>query len=157
MIDLRARRKAFRDGILRDAELRTNAIVGSQRAFRVVDVVLIPIPNGSVLAVGDQVFFRLGLNGAATIIAWSMAGMVGGASAAGTITLDILVGATLATVTTICGTHKPALTAQAERADQAPATDWTVQIPDPRWIVAKVTSTGGTLQAVSLTLRCGVG
>jgi hypothetical protein len=66
------------------------AIGGIRRPVRVVDVVLIPLPTGSVLAVGDQVFFRLGLNGPLTIIAWSMAGTVGGASTAGTITVDVL-------------------------------------------------------------------
>lgn len=155
---LEAELARLRPDTLAEAQDMVAAAIGAiRRPAHIVDIVLVPIPTAATLQVGDQVYFRLGLNGVVTILAWSMAGTVGGASVAGTITLDILVGTTLATVATICGSHKPTLTAQAELADQTPATDWTVQIPDPRWIVARVSSTGGTLEVVSLTLRCAVG
>lgn len=121
---------------------------------RVVDVPMVIGGRGTALATSDHVFYRLGLNGTLTVLTWSLAGTVSGASIAGTITVDILVGSTLATVATICGGNKPTLTAQAERSDQAPATDWTTSIADPRWIMAKVISTAGALEVVSLTLRC---
>jgi hypothetical protein len=157
MMDIAARRRAFREGVIRDAVQSATALLASQRRVRIVDVVLVPLPTAATLQVGDNIYFRLGLNGIVTILAWSMAGEIANASASGTITVDILTGATLATVATICSSQKPTLTAQAERADQLPGNLWTVQIADPQWIMAKVTSTGGTLEVVSLTLRCAVG
>ncbi len=155
--NLAAQRTAFRNGILRDAATAAAAMIGAAKpGVRIVDVPLVLGTRGVTLAVGDHVFFRLGLNGLVTILTWSLAGTVAGSSVAGTITVDVLVGATLSGVASIAGAHKPALAAVAELDDQAPAVDWTVQISDPRWIMAKVTSTGGTLEVVSLTLRCAV-
>lgn len=122
---------------------------------RVVDVVLLIGGRGTALAANDHVFFRLGLNGVVTVVSWSLAGTVSGSSVSGTITVDVLTGLFLSGVSSICASNRPALTAQAERADQAP-TGWTTTIQDGQWIMAKVTSTGGTLEVVSLTLRCSV-
>jgi hypothetical protein len=130
-----------------------------EQPIRVVDIPLVLGTRGVVLAVNDHVFFRLGLNGTVNILTWSLAGTISGASASGTIRVDVQTGATLATVATICGagtTHQPHLTAAAELSDQAP-TSWTTQIDDPSWIQAIVASTGGTREVVSLTLRCAVG
>jgi hypothetical protein len=157
VIDIGARRRAFRDGILRDASAMAASLVGAQRTTRIVDIPLVIGTRGVALAVNDHVFFRLGLNGTVTILTWSLAGTIAGASASGTITVDVMVGATLAAAATIAPTSKPTLTAQAELADQTPAASWTLQIADPVWIKAIITSTGGTLEMVSLTLRCAVG
>lgn len=157
MDSLAAQRDAFRKGIIDEAVSRTASMLGAAKpGFRIVNVPLVVGSQGVALAANDHVFFRLGLNGIITILTWSLAGTIAGASASGTITLDIQVGASLATVATICGTHKPALAAVAEETDQIPANDWTVQLTDPNWILATVTSTGGTLEVISLTLRCAV-
>jgi hypothetical protein len=127
--------------------------------IRVVDIPLVLGTRGVVLAVNDHVFFRLGLNGTVNILTWSLAGTISGASASGTIRVDVQTGATLATVASICGagtTHQPQLTAQAELSDQVPTSWSTTQIDDPSWIKAIVASTGGTLEEVGLTLRATV-
>lgn len=154
---LAAKRDAFRNGILADARLMLVGMVAAIKpGIRVVDVPLLLGAQGVALTASNHVFFRLGLNGQATILTWSLAGTVAGASHTGTVTLDILVGSTVATVASICGTSKPALSAVAELADQVPAASWTVQISDPQWILVKPTAVDGTLEVVSLTLRCAV-
>lgn len=155
--DLATKRQAFRNGILADVREMVAGMLGSIRpGVRIVDVPLVIGARGSAASVGDHVFFRLGLNGLVTILTWSLGGTVGGTPTAGTVTLDVLVGATLATAASICGTSKPALAAAIEASDQPPAVGWTVQLTDPQWILAKVSSTGGTLEVISLTLRCAV-
>lgn len=124
---------------------------------RVVDVPLVIGTRGVVLAVNDNIFFRLGLNGTVRILTWSLAGTITGASASGTIRVDVLSGSTLATVASICGGtgNQPQLSAAAEASDQLPS-GWTLDLTDPQWIMARVASTGGTLEVASLTLRCVV-
>lgn len=122
---------------------------------RVVDVAFVIGARGTALAVNDHAFLRLGLNGPVTVVSWSLAGTVGGSSASGTITVDVLTGLFFSGLSSICSANRPALTAQSERADQAP-TNWGTTIQDGQWIMAKVLSTGGTLEVVSLTLRCAV-
>jgi hypothetical protein len=157
MIDASARARAFRASILREAAQGMAQLMASQRRTRIVDIPLIVGTRGVVLAVNDHVFFRLGLNGLVTVLTWSLAGTVAGASASGTIRIDVRVGATLAAAASICGGtgNQPQLTAQAERADQTP-TGWTTQIADSQWLEAIVASTGGTLEVAGLTLRCAV-
>lgn len=122
---------------------------------RVVDVAFVIGGRGTALAANDHVFLRLGLNGPVTVVSWSLAGTISGSSAAGTITVDVLAGFSLSTVSSICTLNRPSLAAQAELTDQAP-TNWSTTIQDGRWIMARVLSTGGTLEVVGLTLRCSV-
>lgn len=149
----------FHDDILRKAEKRTLELMAagsSSSSGRIVDVPIVLGAKGTALAVGDHAFLRLGLGGPATIISWSLAGTVGGTATAGTVQLDVLVGTTLAGVASIVSTNPPALSAVSEVHEQAP-TLWTTSIADPSWLMAKVTSTGGTLEVVGLTLRLQVG
>lgn len=122
---------------------------------RVVDVAFVIGARGTALAVNDHAFLRLGLNGVVTIVSWSLAGTVAGSSASGTVTVDVLTSSFFSGLSSICASNRPALTAQSERADQTPA-NWTTTIQDGQWIMAKVLSTGGTLEVVGLTLRCAV-
>jgi hypothetical protein len=122
---------------------------------RVVDVPLVIGGRGVSLSTNDHVFYRLGLNGTVTIITWSLAGTASGVAFNGTISVDLLVGSTLASVASICGSHRPSLNGQSERSDQTPDSDWTTTIADPRWIMAKVLSNSG-IEVISLTLRCSV-
>lgn len=122
---------------------------------RVVDVAFVIGARGTALAANDHAFLRLGLNGVATIVSWSLAGTISGASASGTITVDVLTGQFFSGLSSICASNRPALTAQTERTDQNP-TGWTTTIQDGQWVMAKVFSTGGTLEVVGLTLRCSV-
>lgn len=150
-------RRAFRDGILRDAYTNASALIAGQRDVRVVDISLVIGTRGVILTTNDHAFLRLGLNGQVTLLAWSLAGTINAASAAGTVSLDVRVGSTLATVASICGgaANQPQLTAQAERVDQ-PVTGWSDKITDSQWLMAIVASTGGTLEVVGLTLRAAV-
>lgn len=155
--DLAARRQAFRKGIVAEAQASIASVLASLKpGLRIVDVPLVIGANGLVASIGDHVFFRLGLNGTLTVLTWSLGATVSGTPTAGTITVDVLVGNTLATVASICGTSKPALAAAIELADQTPGVSWTTQLSDPQWIMAKVSSTGSTLEVISLTLRCSV-
>lgn len=148
--------KGWRAELLGDVQQMINRALGNLRApARVVDVPLVIGSRGVVLAANDHVFLRLGLNGTATVLTWSLAGTVAGVSSARTCVIDVLTGVTLASVATICGGNRPALTAQAELADQPP-TSWGVSIGDPIWLMAKVVSADGTLEEVSLTLRMAV-
>lgn len=144
--------RQWREGILSDVE----TMIGAVRQVRVADVALAVGAPGSPLAVGDNVFLRLGLNGAATVLTFSLAATVAGAARSGTCVLDVLVGSTLAGAVSICGTNRPSLTAQAERPDLLP-TSWVTTIPDPSWLLARVVSTDGVLEVVGLTLRVIVG
>lgn len=147
---------SFEEALFEKMDTRIREVVNSmlRPGVRVVDIVLVIGARDVLLDVADHVFYRLGLNGQVNILSWSMAGTIAGASAAGTIRVDVQVGATLATVASICGGtgNQPTLTAVAELSDQAP-TGWTTVITDPNWIMATVASTGGTLEVISLTLR----
>lgn len=136
-----------------------NRRIGALTSLRVVDVPVVLGSRGTPLVVGAHIFFRLGLNGQATVLTWSMGATVAGLASARTVQLDVQVGATLATVTTICGgtfTNRPHLTAQSELSDQLPSGWSTVAIADPSWLLVPVISVDGTLEVVSLTLRLGV-
>jgi hypothetical protein len=157
MADVKAVR-LLEDIYTRVADLVRDIMSTIPTPVRVINIPLVLGSRGVALAVGDHIFFRLGLDGLVTILNWSLAGTVSGASALGTITLDILIGDTMLTLTTIIATttERPLLTAAREAVEQPPGASWTTQITDPQWIMAKVTSTGGTLEEVSLTLRCKV-
>ncbi|RPJ26591.1 MAG: hypothetical protein EHM35_14775 [Planctomycetaceae bacterium] len=120
---------------------------------RVVDVAFVLGSMGAPVVVGDHSFIRLGLNAPATIVNWSLAGTVTGASVSGSVAVDLKAGSTLATVVSITGGSPPTLVAQAERREVAPTAGWNETLPDPTWLMASISTTGGTLQVVSLTLR----
>lgn len=146
----------WRQQLLDDVQKMLVDAIGSIRApIRVVDVPFVIGTRGAVLAANDHAFLRLGLNAPATILSWSLAVTVAGASTSGTCVLDVLVGTTLTGATSICSSNRPSLTAQAERDDQPP-TSWTTSIPDPRWIMVTVVSTDGTIEEAGLTLRMSV-
>lgn len=151
--------KAWRQSILADVQGMILSAIGSIRPpARVVDVPIVLGAKGTPLAANTHVFFRLGLNGQATVLTWSVAATVAGVASARTIQLDVQVGATLAAVASICGlaANRPHLTAQSELSDQLP-TGWTsVTIADPSWVYVTVVSVDGTLEVVSLTLRVAV-
>jgi hypothetical protein len=148
---------AWRHGILTEVAGMIAAAIGSIRApVRVVDVPVVLGARGTALVVGAQVFFRLGLNGQANVLTWSLAGTVAGVAAARSVTVDVQTGTTLAAVASICGTNKPALVTQNERADQPP-TSWTATaINDPMWVLVTATAVDGVIEVVSLTLRLGI-
>lgn len=125
-------------------------------------IVNVPFKFGSkgiVLVTNDPLYFRLSLGGAATILGWSMAATVAGVASNRTATVDVLTGATLATVASICGVaaNRPHLIAQSELSDQVPS-GWTANvIPDPYWLMANPTAVDGAVETVSLTLLVAVG
>jgi hypothetical protein len=135
---------------------RMPLITVSAAAQRTVDVVFVLGATGVPLVAGDHVFLRLGLNGTATILSWSLAATVAGTPTAGNVEVDVLVGATLAAAVTIVASAPPELTADVELNDQPP-TGWTTTIADPSWVLVSVTSVDGTLEVVSLMLRVTVG
>lgn len=130
--------------------------VRTPRLMRVVDVPFVLGARGTPLQGGELVFVRLGLNGTATVLNWSMAATIAGRAASGSCTIDVLAGATLGTVSSICGGHPPRLAAQAE-LDEQPPTNWSSSLNDPIWLEAFVTSVDGVLELVGLTLRLAVG
>lgn len=159
MIDLSARRARFRSGIVAEAEALANAKLGSiQAVARVVNIPIVLGAKGAALTAGTNVDFRLGLNGQANVLTWSLSAKVAGAPSARTAQLDVQVGATLATVGSICGlaANRPQLAAQIERNDQLPTGWTTVTIADPSTILVTVISADGTVEVVSLTLRVAV-
>lgn len=132
------------------------AQIAKLAAFRVVDVPVVLGARGAALVVGAHVFFRLGLNGKAYIQTWSLGATVAGVASNRSVTLDVQVGSTLATVASICGTNLPALATQSERADQPP-TSWTLlTLADPTWVYVATTAVDGMIEVVSLTLRLAV-
>ncbi len=147
----------WRTELLTAAEgMMAERFAAQQRHTRVVNVPLVLGARATPLQIGDHVFLRLGLNGAATILTWSIAATVGGVSQVGSCVLDVQAGSTLATTASICGTNRPTLAAAAELNDQPP-TDWQVTIPDPSWVLVRVDSADGVLEVVGLTLRVIVG
>lgn len=150
---------AWRQRILNDVQTMIAGAIGEVRApIRVVDVPVVLGARGTPLTVGAQVFFRLGLNGQATVLTWSLGATVAGVASARTVQLDVLVGATLAAVATICGAagNRPQLAAQSERSDQPPTGWTTVAVADPSWMLVTVTSADGTIEVAGLTLRVAV-
>lgn len=123
---------------------------------RVVDIPVVLGARGSPLTVGTHVFFRLGLNGRASVVTWSLGATVAGIASARSVTLDVRVGTTLATVASICGTGLPALATQAELNDQSPAGWSTTVIADPSTVLITVTAADGVIEVAGLTLRVAV-
>lgn len=118
---------------------------------RVVNIPFYMGADGTAIASGARVTFRLGLNATSTVISWSLAGFVNGASSSGTITVDVFAASSLGSLASITNGGAPALAPGTSLVEQD-ASGWNT-IPDPSWIQARVTSTGGTLHTVSLTLR----
>lgn len=148
--------KEWRDGILTDVQRMTSTVAANIRFGRVVDVVLVLGAEGTPLTTGMHVFLRMGLNGPATILSWSLGATVGGTPTAGALTVDLRAGATLATTATICGGAPPRLVGTAELVEQLPTVAWTTTLADPSWLMAVVTAVDGTLQVFGLTLRVAV-
>lgn len=141
-----------------DAHIRKllGTVPASQLTNRVVDLAFVLGSSGTELAVGDHAFVRVGLDGPAHVMSWSLAATVGGTPTSSSVVVDVLVGATLATAASICGTAEPELTSDVELNDQPP-TGWSsVVIPDPSWVKAVVESADGTVEVVGLTLRLQV-
>lgn len=138
---------------------RGQAAVGNlRRLTRTIDIIGILGSQGTALAAGNNVFSRVSLGGPITITGWSLAATIGGVPTAGDVAVDVFVGATLATVASICGATLPTLTTHVvgELSEQSPGHDWNVLIPDPSTIVFRISTTGGTLQVVSITLKAQV-
>jgi hypothetical protein len=142
----------WHDGILRTTEAMIAAAIANIRYTRVVNVPIVVGVSGTPVAIGDHVFVRLGLNGAATIRQFSIAATVAGAAHSGSCRLDVRAGSSLASVSSICGSNFPNLSSQAELSDQSP-TGWVTTIADAAWLYVVVTSTDGVLEVVGLTLR----
>src|SRR5687768_6212877 len=81
--------------------------VDIRQTTRVVDVAFVLGGVGTPLEVGAHAFVRLGLGATATVASWSLAGTVSAAASSSSVVVDVLVGATLATATSICGTGEP--------------------------------------------------
>jgi hypothetical protein len=119
---------------------------------RVVDVPLILGGVGAALIGGEHVFLRLGLNGRARIINWSMGGTVAGTPHIGTCTVDLLNGGTMGTLASICGGSPPSLASELELFERPPD-GWSTDLADPSWLFARVTVVDGVLEEVGVTLR----
>jgi hypothetical protein len=120
---------------------------------RVVNIAFDLGVDDTPIATGTHLTFRLGLNGTARVLSWSLAGLIAGASTSGTAAVDVKVGTTVSGVTSICGGDEPELTSDTELTEQAVTGNWSPAIPDPRWVQARVISTSGTLERLLLTLR----
>jgi len=120
---------------------------------RVVDVALLLGSSGSPLATTDAAFLRLGLGGTATVVSWSLAGLVSAVSTAGSVTLDVGFGSSMSSINSITGTGPPRLSSQFERTDVTPTGWTTLLIPDQRWLYVRPSFVDGVLQMVGLTLR----
>lgn len=118
---------------------------------RVVNIPFYLGADGTTITTGKRITFRLGLNATVTVISWSIAGFVSGASTSGSIAVDVFAASSLGSLASISNGDVPTLAPGTSLVEQD-ASGWT-PIPDPSWIQARVTSTGGTLHTVSLTLR----
>jgi hypothetical protein len=147
--------KEWRDGILADVQRMTSSVAANIRIGRVVDVVLVLGARGTPLVIGTHVFLRMGLNGPATILSWSMGATVGGTPTAGSLTVDLRADTSLGGLASICGGAPPNL-AGSERTEVLPSATWTPVLPDPTWLMAVVTAADGVLEVVGLTLRVSV-
>lgn len=149
----------WRAGILADVHEITARAIGSIHApVRVVDIPIVLGARGSVLVVGTHVFLRLGLNGAAAVLTWSLGATVAGVASARSVQIDVQVGPTLLGLATMCGVaaNRPQLIAQSERVDVVPTTWTSLAIPDPSWIYVTVMSVDGVIEVAGLTLRLAV-
>lgn len=126
------------------------------RIARVVTVPIVLGVRGTALTIGAHVFFRQSLNGKATVLSWSLAATTAGLAHAGTVTLDVQTGATLAGCTSIAGSGQPTMAGVAELADQSPSGWTTSTIADPSWVYVYVTAISGGLEVVSLTLQMAI-
>lgn len=157
MSDMGSLLSAWRQNLLADVRSMIAAALGDARPpARIVDVPVVLGVRGTALAAGAHVFLRLGLNGQATVLTWSLAASVAGVSHSATVAVDVQTGTTLAGVATICSSGRPSLSAQAERSDIVPSGWSTVAIADPSWVYFSVLSPDGTVEVVSLTLRLAV-
>lgn len=123
--------------------------------LRIVNVPMVVGARGVPLAGGEFVFLRLGLNGPATVLSWSLAATVAGVTFPGSVTVDVLVGLSLGLAASICGGSPPRLAGQSELNDQVPLL-WSTSIPDPSSLAMRVTAVDGILEQVGLTLRVSV-
>ena len=147
----------FRQEILGAVQMMINDAVGRIRQpNRIVDLPFVIGTQGTALTTSQHLFVRLGLNGQATILTWSMAATVAGLPHSGSVTFDIQAGSTLATASSICGMTQPALASVIELNDQTPGTDWTITLSDAEWILVKPTTVDSVLEVVGLTLRLAV-
>jgi hypothetical protein len=156
--DVRALRQRFRSRLLSDAEAIMARRMGDLApGVRIVDLVLPLGSRGAPLDGTEQTpAIRLGLNGTATILTWSLNSLIAGVPAAGSVTLDVLAGPSLATAASICGSNRPSLAAQVERNDQGP-TSWSPTLLDPSTIMAVARAVDGVIEVATLTLRLAVG
>ncbi len=150
----------WRQGMLHDAELKTLELLGrfqqANAGGRIVDVVFGLGGYGTPLLAGDHREFRLGLNGVATVLTWSLLATTAGIAQIGACSLDVLAGPTMASAISICAGNKPSLSGASEIDDQIPV-QWTTSLADPITVVAQVVSTDGIIETVTLTLRVSVG
>lgn len=124
---------------------------------RVINVPFVMGVKGSALAVGAHLFCRLNLGGELTVLNWSLAATIAGLAHAGSVTIDVQTGATLAACVSIAGTGQPSMTALSEITEQPPA-GWTATtIANPSWLYVTVSAVSGGLEVVSLTLQMAVG
>jgi hypothetical protein len=123
---------------------------------RIVDVVFGFGARGAPLDGTEVGFLRLGLNGPATILSWSLAAMIGGIPAAGSVTVDVRAGGSLVTQSSITAGSPPQLTAQVERNDQVPV-GWSTSLADPVTLLADVLAVDGVTEQIALTLRVAIG
>lgn len=122
---------------------------------RVVDIAFMLGSTGAPLDGTEIAAVRLGLNGSASVISWSMCAQITRSSASASCTVDILAGPTMTSLASICAGAPPTLTSQSERDDVVPLL-WS-SIPDPSWLVAVTTSIDGLVETVAVTLRVSIG
>jgi hypothetical protein len=126
-----------------------------QTQQRVVDIVFGFGARGTPLDGTEVAFLRLGLNGAATILSWSLAAMIGGIPAAGSVTVDVRAGDSLVTQASITAGTPPRLAAQVELNEQVPV-GWSTSLTDPVTLLADVLAVDGVTEQIALTLRVAI-
>jgi hypothetical protein len=130
-------------------------VQGQQTAQqRVVDIAFMLGGTGVPLDGTEMSVVRLGLNGSATVISWSMCAQIARSSAFASCAVDILAGPTMTSVASICAGAPPTLTNQSELDDVVPLL-WS-SIPDPSWLVAATTSIDGLTETIAVTLRVSI-
>lgn len=125
------------------------------RESRVVNVPFVFGVPATPAVAGAHLPIRLGLNGPATVVSWSLAATIGGVVSGGSCTVDVRAGLFLGTAASICGGSPPSLAGVGEVDDFVPV-GWTPSISDPVWLVASLTSVDGLLEVIALTLRLSV-
>lgn len=124
--------------------------------LRIVDIVFGFGTRGVPLDGTEVAFLRLGLNGPVTILSWSLAAMIGGIPSAGSVTVDVRAGLSLATQASITVGAPPQLVAQIELNEQVPL-GWSTSLADPVTLLSDVLAVDGITEQIALTLRCSVG